>query len=210
MDAAMSDAQPLNITSLTNYLHHHRPDVLACLQADYPAAAAEFSPGKRLGSNDIQGEAISTEALERLARESIALLKENGKVVASSLEEKLKKAQRLRMTGNLLGGGAAAGVIGAVAIGQQMVTLASSVVVVISSALALMAEYSEGISGGKENRHVLRHKLGGLLVDASELEGEIKLLKFNPSPREACLGIVRSCNVIAAGLRRIEFELGRA
>jgi len=189
-------------------MQRYRPEVLASLRDKYPAAALKLSSGKKLG-HAIQGiEAIPTDALETLAQESLAIVRENGKIAASELENKLRKARRLRLAGNLTGGGAAAGVVGAVALGQYLASLIGSVVVIVSSALSLMAEYAEGISGGIENRHVLRHKMVELMVSSTELEGEIRMLKVNPAPREACLEIVRRCNAAAADLRRIEFELG--
>jgi hypothetical protein len=204
-----TDKPSINVTSLIGLLHRYRPFVLIDLRTRFPSVADLLTPGKMLGQDAHGMDAVPTDVLEALARESLVTLRKNEVQAALDLDAKLRQARRLRLVGNLTGGGAAAGVIGAASVGQYLATLISSVIVVISSALSLMAEQMEGLIGGGENRHVLRHRVAEIMLTTIELEGEMKLLRYDPAPREACLAIVRRMNATAAELHRIEFELAR-
>ncbi|GEO43590.1 hypothetical protein SAE02_77380 [Skermanella aerolata] len=196
----------LNVTSLVGLLARYDPSAIDRLRARFPEAASVFEPGKRLGGTDEKIHA----ALEGLADEALRVARDRAETAARFLDRRLRRSRLTRLAANLVGGIAAAGVIGAVIVEQRFVALLTAGITLASSSLALVADYLGGAIGGTGGLHALHSRAATALTSVAVLDGEFRLLPFAPVTPDERLALVRRANVLAAEVRQIEFEAGAA
>ncbi len=195
----------IKVNSLIDLLSTHNRKKYDALLQKYPDNTNLLDEGIPLGS--ISADA---KALGELAIESLSVSMESIRKISSQLQNRLKKANRIRLVANLTGAFTSAGIISMLTTGPNKCALLVTAIVNFSSvAFIIISNFFEtSLFGNKDKMQNFLQEIITMAVDAEMLKSEINILLLTQESDSEVIDAVKKANLIAAQLRAKELNVG--
>jgi hypothetical protein len=166
------------INEAVNFLNQLAPEELARLRTEFPDLDVELNLGKQGGESsgssfelDISRAKVMVAALE--------LYKTKVETQLSNVRKRIDTARGLRLLSQIFSLICSSGVLAAIALKQQEMTIFASVLTLISSIGTLFAEHREKLIAGKGNIYEAFESAGKTAFHAGSLSAELSLRVAN-------------------------------
>lgn len=199
--------QVIKLNALVELLHSHDPGRLQEMKGQFPDQQNLFDPGLTMGDEDNKNEA--TLAHVSLAVEALSAVDKEVEPKLHELKSRLAKAQKMRVTSQIITSITSAGLLGAILSDtSKTVTIITACINFASAIITILAGYMEKPKhGGTENNQDILQSLIQAKVNAKRLITEFQTMLATETLSKEVISKLQEANVLASDLRLAAYQV---